>query len=74
MNKVVRSAVEAIADVKDGATIMVGGFGLCGLPENLLVALRDKGARNLTIVSNNAGIDGLGVGLLLDNRRRFDIG
>lgn len=69
MNKVARSAVEAMADVKDGATIMVGGFGLCGLPENLLVALRDKGVKNLTIVSNNAGIDGLGVGLLLDNRQ-----
>ena len=69
MNKVVRDAHEAIADIQDGADIMMGGFGLCGLPENLISALREKGTRNLTVISNNAGIDGLGVGLLLENRQ-----
>jgi len=69
VNKVVRDAREAIADLKDGASIMVGGFGLCGVPEDLITATRDKGVKNLTIVSNNAGIDGLGVGLLLETRQ-----
>jgi 3-oxoacid CoA-transferase subunit A len=67
MHKVVASAEEAIQDVFDGATIMVGGFGLCGMPENLIRALADKGVKNLTTISNNAGVDGLGVGLLLAN-------
>src|SRR5713101_6985294 len=65
MNKVVASADEAIKDVFDGATIMVGGFGLCGNPENLIRALVHKGVKNLTTISNNAGVDGFGVGLLL---------
>jgi 3-oxoacid CoA-transferase subunit A len=65
MNKVVASADEAIEDVFDGATIMVGGFGLCGIPENLIRALVKKGTRNLTTISNNAGVDGFGMGLLL---------
>jgi len=65
MNKVVASADEAIYDVFDGATIMVGGFGLCGIPENLIRALVKKGVKNLTTVSNNAGVDGFGMGLLL---------
>jgi 3-oxoacid CoA-transferase subunit A len=69
VNKVVRDAREAIADVQDGATIMLGGFGLCGIPENLISALRDKGSKNLTIVSNNAGVDGRGAGLLLEARQ-----
>ncbi|PYS40010.1 MAG: succinyl-CoA--3-ketoacid-CoA transferase [Acidobacteria bacterium] len=69
MNKVVHDAQEAIADVRDGATIMLGGFGLCGIPENLISALRDKGTKNLTIISNNAGIDGRGAGLLLEARQ-----
>ena len=69
MNKVVRDAREAIADVQDGATVMLGGFGLCGIPENLISALRDKGTKNLTIISNNAGIDGRGAGLLLEARQ-----
>jgi 3-oxoacid CoA-transferase subunit A len=69
VNKIVRDAHEAIADVQDGATIMMGGFGLCGLPEKLIYALREKGTRNLIVISNNAGIDGLGVGLLLENRQ-----
>ena len=67
MNKVVASAEEAIQDVFDGATIMVGGFGLCGMPENLIRALAHKGVQNLTTISNNAGVDGFGVGLLLSN-------
>jgi 3-oxoacid CoA-transferase subunit A len=67
MNKVVANAEEAIQDVVDGATIMVGGFGLCGMPENLIRALAHKGVKNLTTISNNAGVDGFGVGLLLAN-------
>ena len=65
MNKVVSSADEAIRDVFDGATIMVGGFGLCGIPENLIRALVKKGVQNLTTISNNVGVDGFGMGLLL---------
>jgi 3-oxoacid CoA-transferase subunit A len=65
MNKVVASADEAIRDISDGATIMVGGFGLCGIPENLIRALVRKGVKNLTTISNNVGVDGLGMGLLL---------
>ena len=65
MNKVVASADEAIKDLFDGATIMVGGFGLCGIPENLIRALVRKGTKNLTTISNNVGVDGLGMGLLL---------
>jgi 3-oxoacid CoA-transferase subunit A len=67
MNKVVSSAEEAIRDVFDGATIMVGGFGLCGIPENLIRALVKKGVKNLTTISNNVGVDGFGMGLLLSN-------
>jgi 3-oxoacid CoA-transferase subunit A len=67
MNKVVGNAEEAIQDVFDGATIMVGGFGLCGMPENLIRALARKGVKNLTTISNNAGVDGFGMGLLLAN-------
>ncbi|HYK50296.1 MAG TPA: CoA transferase subunit A [Terriglobales bacterium] len=65
MNKVVANADEAIRDVFDGATIMIGGFGLCGIPENLVRALVRKGVKNLTTISNNVGVDGLGNGLLL---------
>jgi 3-oxoacid CoA-transferase subunit A len=65
MHKVVASAEEAVRDVFDGATIMVGGFGLCGMPENLIRALVRHGSKNLTTVSNNAGVDGQGIGLLL---------
>ena len=67
MHKVVASASEAIQDVLDGATIMVGGFGLCGMPENLIRALAHKSVKNLITISNNVGIDGIGMGLLLDN-------
>jgi len=65
MNKVVGSADEAIRDVVDGATIMIGGFGLCGMPENLIRALVRKGTKNLKTISNNVGVDGVGNGLLL---------
>jgi 3-oxoacid CoA-transferase subunit A len=65
MNKVVASAEEAVRDIADGASIMIGGFGLCGNPENLIRALAKKGVKNLTTISNNAGVDGFGVGLLL---------
>src|SRR6266403_2543094 len=67
MNKVVASAEEAIQDVFEGATIMVGGVGLCGIPENLIRALARKGTKNLHTISNNVGVDGLGMGLLLAN-------
>jgi 3-oxoacid CoA-transferase subunit A len=65
MNKVVANADEAIRDVLDGATIMIGGFGLCGMPENLIRALVRKGTKNLKTISNNVGVDGVGNGLLL---------
>ena len=65
MHKVVANADEAIRDVFDGAVIMVGGFGLCGIPENLIRALVRKGVKNLTTISNNVGVDGFGMGLLL---------
>ncbi len=67
MDKTVASADEAIADIFDGATLMAGGFGLCGIPETLIAALRRKGTRNLTIISNNCGIDDKGLGILLAN-------
>ncbi len=66
MKKVVANADEAIRDVFDGATIMIGGFGLCGMPENLIRALVRKGTKNLHTISNNVGIDGVGNGLLLE--------
>ena len=69
MNKVVRDAREAIADIQDGAVVMLGGFGLCGIPENLIDAVRRKGTKDLTIVSNNAGTDDFGIGLLLQTRQ-----
>ena len=65
MRKVVANANEAISDIFDGATIMIGGFGLCGIPENLIRALVRKGVKNLTTISNNVGVDGFGMGLLL---------
>ena len=67
MNKVVASADEAVQDIPDGATIMVGGFGLCGIPENLIRALVRRGVKNLSTISNNVGVDGRGMGLLLAN-------
>ena len=70
MNKVYASAAQALAGVlRDGMTIMAGGFGLCGIPETLIEAVRKSGARELTFVSNNAGVDGIGLGLLLETRQ-----
>ncbi|HUX38343.1 MAG TPA: CoA transferase subunit A [Rectinemataceae bacterium] len=69
INKVVASADEAVSGIRDGMTLVVGGFGLCGIPENLINALVRLGAKNLTCVSNNAGIDDWGLGLLLKTRQ-----
>ena len=69
MDKRVASADAAVARIGDGATIMMGGFGLCGIPENLIEALRRKRSRNLTVISNNAGVDDFGIGLLLQNKQ-----
>ena len=70
MQKVYSDAKSALAgQVKDGMTIMCGGFGLCGIPEVLIEALKESGAKNLTVVSNNAGVDGVGLGLLLETRQ-----
>ncbi|MCC7031729.1 MAG: CoA transferase subunit A [Acidobacteria bacterium] len=69
MNKVIETAEAAVADIQDGASIMVGGFGLSGIPENLLAALLRRGVRNLTMISNNAGTDDFGIGPLLRNRQ-----
>ena len=69
MNKVLRSADDAVAMIPDGAAIMVGGFGLCGVPEHLVKALHARGTKNLTIISNNAGIDEYGLGVLLKSRQ-----
>ncbi len=69
MDKRVPSADAAIANLQDGATILMGGFGLCGIPENLIAALRRKGSRNLTVVSNNAGVADFGIGLLLQTHQ-----
>jgi 3-oxoacid CoA-transferase subunit A len=69
MNKVYSSAQEALFDLQDGMTLMVGGFGLCGIPENLITALQQSGVTGLTCISNNAGVDDFGLGLLLNNRQ-----
>lgn len=69
MNKVLAGVEDAVALVPDGATIMIGGFGVCGIPENLLAALHARGTRGLTLISNNAGIDNFGVGSLLQARQ-----
>lgn len=69
MKKVFRNADEAINDIPDNATIMLGGFGLCGIPENSITALVKKGVKGLTCISNNAGVDGFGLGLLLETRQ-----
>jgi len=69
MKDVYESFDEAVADIHDGATLLVGGFGLCGIPENLIKAVRKKGVKNLTVVSNNCGVDDWGLGLLLENKQ-----
>ncbi len=69
MNKTVSGAAEAIRDIPDGAVIMLGGFGLCGIPENCIQALVQKGVKDLTCISNNAGVDDFGIGLMLRTRQ-----
>src|SRR5690606_25543850 len=69
INKVVKNAEEALRDIQDGATVMLGGFGLCGIPENCIAALVKKGTRELTCISNNAGVDDFGIGLMLKKRQ-----
>src|ERR1051325_2766701 len=69
MNKVYSSAQKALHDVNDGATIMLGGFGLCGIPENCIGVLQEMAVKNLTCISNNAGVDDFGLGLLLQKRQ-----
>src|SRR5690349_12098440 len=69
INKVVAGADEAISDIKNGSTLMLGGFGLCGIPENCIAALVRKGVKDLTCISNNAGVDDFGIGLMLQQRQ-----
>src|SRR6187401_3620578 len=69
MNKIFNNASEAIADINDGAVIMLGGFGLCGIPENCITALVKKGTKGLTCISNNAGVDDFGIGLMLQQKQ-----
>lgn len=69
MNKVFATAAEAVADIPEGCMLMAGGFGLCGIPENLIAALRERNVGGLTVVSNNCGVDNFGLGILLDNRQ-----
>ena len=69
MNKVVTGAADAIKDIQDGSILMLGGFGLCGIPENCIAALVKKGVKNLTCISNNAGVDDFGIGLMLQQKQ-----
>ncbi len=69
MKQLYTSFEDAVRDIQDGATLMVGGFGLCGIPENLIVALANKGVKDLTVISNNCGVDDWGLGLLLQNKQ-----
>lgn len=69
LNKIVANADEAIKDIQDGATLMLGGFGLCGIPENSIAAIVKKGIKQLTCISNNAGVDDFGIGLMLKTRQ-----
>jgi len=70
MKKVYSDATSALAGLlKDGMTVMSGGFGLCGIPESLILAIRESGVKNLTVISNNAGVDGIGLGILLETRQ-----
>ena len=69
LNKVVANAKEAVKDIQDNMTIMLGGFGLCGIPENCIAALVEKEVKNITCISNNAGVDNFGIGLLLQKKQ-----
>ena len=68
-HKVVINSDEAVADIKDGATLMLSGFGLCGIPENSIASLVKMGVKNLTCISNNAGVDDFGIGMMLNKRQ-----
>src|SRR6187549_220373 len=69
MNKVYKNASDAVEDIMDGQVLMLGGFGLCGIPENCITALVKKGLKELTCISNNAGVDDFGIGLMLQNKQ-----
>ena len=69
INRVVKNVEEALNDIQDGMTLMFGGFGLCGIPENCIAELVKKGSKNLTCISNNAGVDDFGLGLLLQTKQ-----
>src|SRR3954470_11912344 len=69
MNKVYKGALDAVRDIPDGATLLAGGFGLCGIPERCIAALRELGTKALTVVSNNCGVDDFGLGILLRNKQ-----
>src|SRR5438094_9091034 len=69
MDKRIASADVAMENIHDGATILMGGFGLCGIPENLIAAVREKGTKDLTVISNNAGVDDFGIGILLKTKQ-----
>ena len=69
MKRIYTSFEEAVSAIENGSTLMVGGFGLCGIPENLILALVDKGVKDLTVISNNCGIDDWGLGLMLQNKQ-----
>src|SRR6478752_7798398 len=69
MNKVYKNADEAVKDIRDNAVLMLGGFGLCGIPENCIAALVKKGLKDLTCISNNAGVDDFGIGLMLKKKQ-----
>ena len=69
MNKVFSNAQDAIKDIEDGHVLMLGGFGLCGIPENCIAALVKKGVKNLTCIANNAGVDDFGIGLMLQKKQ-----
>ena len=71
MKKIVANAEEAVKDIHDGAILMLGGFGLCGIPENCITALVKKGVKGLTCISNNAGVDDFGIGLMLKQKQEF---
>ena len=69
MNKVYKNAADAISGIRDGAVIMLGGFGLCGIPENCIAALVKMGVKDLTCISNNAGVDDFGIGMMLQQKQ-----
>ncbi len=69
MNKVIASTADVMAHISNGSTLVVGGFGLCGIPEHFIAAVKEKGVKDLTVVSNNCGVDDFGLGLLLEDKQ-----